>query len=70
MGYDKIRVNIYKWTEIMKNKGKRKSIKVDTDTWRWLALEAVKLERSIGEIVGLLVQSARKDRRVILARLK
>jgi macrodomain Ter protein organizer (MatP/YcbG family) len=47
----------------MKQDGVRKSIKVDTETWRWLALESVKLELPIGEVVALLVQEARRDRR-------
>jgi hypothetical protein len=54
----------------MKTAGRRKSIKVDAETWRWLALEAVKLERPIGEVVGLLVQAARQDRRKLLTRAK
>ncbi len=47
----------------MKQKDARKSIKVDVDTWRWLALQAVKTEKPIGEVVGMLVQAARRDRR-------
>lgn len=54
----------------MKPGERRKSIKVDPDTWRWLALEAVKLERSIGDVVGILVQSAKRDRRALAARAR
>lgn len=54
----------------MKQHGIRKSIKVDAETWRWLALESVKNEIPIGEVVSLLVQSARRDRRLLLSRTK
>lgn len=54
----------------MKQDGVRKSIKVDQETWRWLALESVKIERPIGEVVSLLVQAARRDRRSVLTRTK
>jgi macrodomain Ter protein organizer (MatP/YcbG family) len=54
----------------MRADGRRKSIKVDADTWRWLALEAVKLECPIGEVVGRLVQAERQDRRRLLARAR
>jgi macrodomain Ter protein organizer (MatP/YcbG family) len=54
----------------MKQDGVRKSIKVDAETWRWLALESVKNEIPIGEVVSQLVQSARRDRRSLLSRTK
>jgi hypothetical protein len=53
-----------------KQASRRKSIKVDAETWRWLALEAVRHERPIGEVVGGLVQAARQDRRRLLTRAK